>query len=69
MVEVALPAAGFKLFITSGRLGHQLNTRVKQKMLKVYVLGVAVVFLTGPTGNGCWKNFLCPSVKPDLVFS
>lgn len=69
VVEVALPAASFKLFITSGRLGHQLNTRVKQKMLKVYVLGAAVVFLTGPTGNGSWKNFLCPSVKPDLVFS
>lgn len=48
MVEVALPAAGFKLFITSG---HQLNTRVKQKMLKVYVLGAAVVFLTCPTGK------------------
>lgn len=58
VVEVALPGAGFKLFITSGRLGHQLNTRVKQKMLKVYVLGAAVVFLTCPTGNGSWKNFL-----------
>lgn len=45
-VEVPSPAASFKLFITSGRLGHQLNTRVKQNAFKVYSLGAAVVFPT-----------------------
>lgn len=68
VVEVALPAASFKLFVTSARLGHQLNTWVKQKMLKVYALGAAVVFPTCPAGNGSRKNVLCPSVQPDLVF-
>lgn len=67
-VEVPIPAASFKLFISRGRVGYQLNTQVKQNMFKVYSLGAAVAFPPCPTENGSLTNFLCPSLKPGLVF-